>query len=83
MAAAKVRVAARGRKGGEREAARRGEPSYAPRGPGREGAAVEARATRRQAAAVFPLSPQGEGMTGGSPCQGFLLFPFFRKTSSL
>ena len=46
-------------------------------GQGGEEEATAARAPRRQAAAVIPLSPQLKMvLTVGTHCQGFILFPF-------
>ena len=52
---------------------------YPPGGPGSEEEATAARAPRRQAAAVIPLSPQRKKLTGRAPCQCFNIFPVFQK----
>ena len=52
-------------------------------GPGSEEEATAARAPRRQAAAVIPLSPQRRKLTGRAPCQCFNIFPVFRNSSRL
>ena len=79
MAAARVRVAARGKEGVEEQVVA-GRPLMLQGGPGREGAAVEATAARRSWRQCFHCrhrkKKEGERPTGGSLCQGFSIFCF-------
>ena len=56
-------------------------------GARREGAAVEAVVRRGHGASDTTVAPgrrrEEERLTGGSPCQGFPLFQFFRNSSKI
>ena len=76
-----ARVSATGKKEGEEEQVVAGSLFILQGGPWSEGAVVEAVVGRGHGARDPPVATVTKVLTGEAHCQGFILFPFSRKTS--